>query len=60
MADHVRKDSRGLLDQEDTWRKIVMSLTGKSKERGSLTSRIRDMRNHDTILVVRSRFVLDR
>jgi hypothetical protein len=24
--------NRGPLDQEDTWRKIVMSLTGKSKE----------------------------
>jgi hypothetical protein len=40
-------DSHGPLDQEDTWRKIVMSLTGKSKERG-------------LILAIRSRFDLSR
>ena len=39
MADHVRKDSRGLLDQEDVWQKIKepqrlhfeVSQIGKSK-----------------------------
>jgi hypothetical protein len=34
-----RYDSRGPLDQEDTWRKIVMSLTGKSKEQRDARSR---------------------
>jgi hypothetical protein len=31
--------NRGLLDQEDTWRKIVISLTGKSKEQQDAKSR---------------------
>jgi hypothetical protein len=29
------KDSRGPLDPEDTWRKIIVSLTGKSKEQST-------------------------
>jgi hypothetical protein len=42
------------------WLKIIISLTERSKEGGDITSRTRDMKNHDIILVVGSRTNLDR
>jgi hypothetical protein len=46
--------------KKDTWLKISISMTERSKEQGSLTSRTRDMRNREIILVVGSRMNLGR
>jgi hypothetical protein len=46
--------------KKDMWLKISISLTERSKERGSLTSRTRDMQNHEIILVIGSRKNLGR
>jgi hypothetical protein len=54
--------SRTKLDRrskKDTWQNIILLLTGKSKEWGSLTSRTRDMQNHEITLAIRSKFDLD-
>jgi hypothetical protein len=61
MADHVRKDSHGPLDQEDAWRKIrasqrlhfgVSRIATWSDE--NLHLRISEMRDHKKIRTVRS------